>query len=431
MLKILIKAKIFIYPVLFFCLLFMIYQFNFFATVSNNFFDKFQKDSEALVVGGIVADQLGLEKQGWNLGFVVKNGNFSSSQNLFDSYEIFAENKSYPQAVFVPYKSQIGGQGWFYSFLNKYFNTNSVEILQFLPSALLALLVVLFHYLHTKVYGQMYAMVFSFTFTFSPWVSAFARNLYWSPFLWFLPCFFATLACITKSSYLRNFYFLLLFISFFAKCLGGYEFITSITLFACSPFVIGPFFNGIAKPNIKSAAIVFILCILGFISAFLIHANMRGQTISDGIVSIYQDDIKRRTYSDPSNFDPILKDSLTVSPIIVVKTYIFNWGRNFITGVNGVFFQIILILVVIGLFISKKHSHKTFVRDFVLISFMSLIPLSWYIMAKAHSQVHTSTNYVLWYFGFIPALFFVGINFLVILFQKAKKRYSHLNSEKF
>lgn len=426
-----VKTAKYFLPFLFFLMAFLVFQKNIFNTVNKDFFDSFQKDSEALVVGGVVADELGIDKNAWGLGFIGMNGAFQYPDNIMDSYQAFSRKENALNAIYIPYRSQIGGQGFFYSALQKTFSFNSISRLQYFPSAFLAFLVIAFYYLHRRIYGARYALIFSLALVLSPWIVSFARNLYWSPFLWLLPLFFGTLAYTAASSKARISFYFLIFISFFAKCLSGYEYITSITLLACSPFVLGPFFNGKSKPCIKPTLIVFVLCFLGFISAFVIHAKMRGETLAEGVVAIYKQDIKRRTYSDPSNFAPSYRDSLSTSPIAVVRTYITSWGTPLVTGVSGNSFKILIIITIFGLWIKKRIKHKTFTRDFVLIAYMSLIPLSWYVMAKGHSHIHTHMNYVLWYLGFVPALFFVCMNTIVVTLKSVPQYIKALNPEDF
>lgn len=426
-----VKSKRIIFPLLFFFIAFFVFQKNAFDTVNKDFFDGFQKDSEALVVGAIVADELRLDKKKWNLGFVAKNGPFLYPQNIMDSYEIFLNKEGSANAVFSPYRSQVGAQGLFYSKIQRAFSFESISKIQYIPSAILAFLIVAFYYLNRQVYGVRYAWIFSISLVFSPWVVAFARNLYWSEFLWLLPCFFATLAYTTESIKVRCLSYLLVFLTFFAKSLSGYEYITSITLLAISPFVVGPFFSGDAKPKWKSAVLVFALCVLGFFAAILIHANMRGDTIGDGLAAIYKEDVKRRTYSDPSNFDPGLKDSLTANPVKVVGTYIISWHTPLVPGVPGGFFKLLIAFAGIGLLVKKLTAHKTFARDLVFVSYMSLIPLSWYVLAKGHSYIHAHMNYVLWYLGFFPALIYVCINSAVVLSKILPQYIQKLDVQRF
>lgn len=424
------NAKYFL-PFFFFLLAFLVFQKNQFGTVDKNFFNTFQKDSEALVVGGIVADELFINKNGWPLGYIGMKGKFRYPDDQLDSYQAFYNKKNASNAVFSPYLSQVGVQGIFYSALQRTFSFKSLSWLQIFPSASLAFLVIAFYYLHKSIYGARYAWIFSLVLVFSPLTVSFARNLYWSPFLWLLPLFFGTLAYLAASAKVRWFFFFLLFLSFFAKCLCGYEYITSITLLACSPFVVGPLFNGELKPHIRPALVIFSLCIVGFVLALTLHAKMRGGTIAEGVVVIYKQDVKRRTYSNPSDFDSTYKSSLSSSPIAVVKTYLTSLSTPLVTGVPGKTFKFLIIIAIAGLLIKKKIKHKTFFRDFMLIGYMSLIPLSWYVMAKAHSDAHYHINYVLWYLGFVPALFFVCIDTIVVIMKATPQYIKELNSEHF
>ena len=74
------------FPFLFFWLLFFTYQYNYFHTVDEVFFEEFQQDSESLVLGGIIADRIDLEKHGWNLGYV----NFDHPDKVKTQYNFFS-----------------------------------------------------------------------------------------------------------------------------------------------------------------------------------------------------------------------------------------------------------------------------------------------------------------------------------------------------
>ena len=38
--------------------------------------------------------------------------------------------------------------------------------------------------------------------------------------------------------------------------------------------------------------------------------------------------------------------------------------------------------------------------------------LSWFVLGKAHSYIHTHMNYVLWYFGFVQISIYIIIKFI-------------------
>ena len=60
-------------------------------------------------------------------------------------------------------------------------------------------------------------------------------------------------------------------------------------------------------------------------------------------------------------------------------------------------------------------------RDVILLVFFFIVPTSWFVLAKGHSYIHTQLNYVLWYFGFVQALFYVTLNTMIIFFQSIFK----------
>lgn len=421
MIKFMSKAKNIILPALIFVSAFITYQFNALGSVEYDFFKGFQKDSEALVFGGIVSSEQEVNNSKWFLGFLVDNntnGMFWSN----DSTEFTPWLERKPESLsFAPYGSSVGIQGYVYAVLRDTFKMDHVFDLQNFPSALMALLVAGLYCLHLRLYGVLYAVLFALTLVFSPWVAAISRNLYWSPFLWLLPLFFATSAYLSKSRGVKFLCYLLILLSFFIKSLCGYEYITSITILACSPFILGPLFNGGSICDFKSAGVVFLMCVLGFSLAFLIHADKRGDGIISGIETIYKQDVKRRTYSDPSSFAPVYKDSLISTPMNVLHSYTLQWRTPLFYGIDGAAFKNLILLALIGLLAKLVIARETFVRDVFLVLFMALVPISWFVMAKGHSYTHTHINFVLWYFGFIPALLFVCTDTFISLINKLIK----------
>jgi len=415
-----------------FLFIILIFQKNIFNSASNEFFNDFQRDSESLVIGRIVAEEMGIEKNGSQLGFIGKNGEFKYPDNIYDSYELFHNFNDFKNAIYAPYHSQVGFQGWVYSKIQNLMNFEKISKLQYFTSALLSAIILWMYFIYKKIYGDMFSLIFISTLVTSPWIVAFARNLYWSPFLWFAPALFASLLYLSTNKIARLTLYFFIFLAFFAKCLSGYEYITTITLFTCSVFIIAPIFkNRDSNPDWKTAFIVFLLCIIGFTSAILVHAKNKGGTVAEGIFQIYKEDVKRRTYGNSSDFPEAYKASLEASPVTVVKTYIVNWSTQLTLGIPGSFFKILILISMLGLFCKMQINHRTFKRDFVAFSFMLLSPLSWFILAKGHSHVHTHMNYVLWYLGFVPVLIYVSINSVVVLSFESFKFLKNLNPKNF
>ncbi len=388
------------------------FQKNFMGFSNQVFFDDFQRDSEILVVGAIVADKFGLDKKGANL---VK---ISKDNNLFYGYDLLANEQLRENIVWSPYLAQYGLQGVVFSKINSLFGFKKVAILQCINSISLAIVIISFYFLYRKIYDPRFAVIFLITMISSPWIVSFASNLYWVSFLWFLPALLAAILYLNKRTEYRLLLLLAIAIAVFIKSLAGYEYLSTITLFTCSVFVVAPFFKSADRDfpnNLRMFFFVFIACVLGFACALLVHANMRGDSIVAGLQNILEQDVKRRTYGDPALFDPSYKDSLNSSPLTIINTYVMGWRTPLVLWLPGYLFKVLLIFSVIGVLYKLSIKHVTRYRDTVLIAFFFIVPVSWFVLAKGHSYEHTHMNYVLWYFGFVQALLYVSFNTAIIL----------------
>jgi hypothetical protein len=391
------------------------FQYNYFKFADQAIFSTFQKDSEAFVIGGIVADNLNIEKYGWNLGGVGLNGVYKYPDSLMDGYAVFSGEAAPRSIIFEPYRSQYGVQSVFFSWLNSYQVFKDLSSLQGVNVSLLAIVIIALGFCYARIYGFLFASIFLLTMIGSPWIISFSRNLYWVSFLWFLPALFATLIYLNKNIYWRVFFALCVVLSIFIKSLAGYEYLSSITLFACSVFCVAPFFNGpkhALRKNLTLCILVFLACVLGFVCALLVHAGMRGDTIYSGLVNIVEQDVKRRTYAESTSFGPALEGALSSSPFSVVFTYIEVWATPLIFGIPGSFFKYLIVFVIFGFLCRAAISKKLDKKYLVMIVFFFSVPVSWFVLAKGHSFVHTHMNYVLWYFGFVQALLYVAMVFV-------------------
>lgn len=400
------------------------FQNNFLEFTNNDLFSKFGKESEALVIGGIVANDFSLDKKGANIGFIAKNGIFKYPENKLDSYAVFSGKTKNTKLVFAPYKSHYGVQGVVFSKIHSLFGFNGLYQLQSINSILLAIVVVSLFFLYRHIYDNRFAVIFLITMLSSPWIVSFARNLYWVPFLWFLPALLAAIMYLKKGVVVCSILLLGIVASVFIKSLAGYEYLSTITLFACSVFIVAPFFKSSDRDfpgNLRMFFLVFIACLIGFACALLVHANMRGDTILAGLKNILEQDVKRRTYGDPSIFDQVYRASLESSPLSVIKIYVFSWGTPLVAWLPGKLFKFLIVFGVIGILYKFSTKNITMKRDAILLVFFFIVPVSWFVLAKGHSYIHTQLNYVLWYFGFVQALIYVTINTIIIFLTYISK----------
>lgn len=371
----------------------------------SNWFLEFQKDSEELVIGKIMHDNLEIsEDEIANLYFVNHQNN-----DLF------------------PYTSQFGLQGILYSIL--YIKLGlSLNTLHFITAILTALVLTIISYQFSKIVSVGFGVCFFVVCLLSPWITNFARNLYWVPFTWFLPTVISNLLLLIKGSQKNKLIVYSCFtVAIIVKSLCGYEYLSSVILFAIAPFVF-LFITSNNKNNIEYFKIAFILCMLslfGFIIAVLIHTVLRSDNLVDGIIYLIKYDVERRCYGSSDNFeDPLLKKSLDVSVVEVLKIYVLNWYSKVLYACSIIghkFWKLCLISVIFIIvefsFFSKNRAKMYFALCFSFI----FSPLSWFMLAKAHSFVHTHMNYVLWYFGFVQVLYFILLSFVVTSVLKITK----------
>lgn len=332
-----------------------------------------------------------------------------------------AEGQELPSGIFPTglYGSQVGLQGKVFRSIGKHLKEeNALQILNLLCSILTAIVLMLVVVLVYKKYNALMSGCFFATFLLSPWVVNFAKNLYWVEFTWFLPMLVG-LFCALKinSRKCRILSYILVFVSICLKCLCGYEYISTIMMGTIA-FLLADFFVAIHKKDMNKGALLFrticitgIVALLGFIFAICFHAVYRGGgNITDGIRDIINNDVLRRTYgADLNVFIDIqqVADSLDASTWEVLCQY-FSFNTEIMTGISGNLFPV-LCLVPLVIFVFEYRNKQTDVENVSLYSVFFLTTVSWFILAKAHSYVHTHMNYVLWYFGFVQICIYIII----------------------
>jgi uncharacterized membrane protein YqaE (UPF0057 family) len=391
------------------------YLTNFAGIADQSTFVHWQTNGQARVLGGLYADRMGIEKDGVHLGklWPASKGpaDWDGAESAAETYRLFANPDRQETVFFEHYRSQYGLHEVGYSALSRWLGLDTLLELQAIPAMLTAASVLLLFAAFLRMYSAGFAILFLLTMVCAPLVLTMARNLYWSPFLLLLPGLAAAGMQLSRSTRRRLWLLGAVWAAMLLKCLSNYEYITTVTLFACAPPLLGPLFADPERgvPQYRWAAAVFAACVLAFLVAFLIHAGSRGDGLLDGIRSIYMDDIARRTYGDPAAYRGEAAESLRASPLDVLKIYLFDYPGKRTMIVPGKMFLAMIAFCVCGLgarFAIKdmlaRRDAWTFVVSFAM-------PVSWYVLAKGHSYTQTHINFVLWYIGFMPALVYVTL----------------------
>ena len=319
------------------------------------------------------------------------------------------------------YTSQYGIQGKIFAYLYNKCHlslTKLHQLVAFSTALVLSILTMAIMVYISPIFG----LCFFITILLSPWVVSFSRNLYWIEFSWWLPAVFTFLMVDKEKN--TYFYLALFCLGIFFKSLAGYEYLSTIVLFAMSPYIIKAFLEKQLTEKIVAVKVIFqigLLSVFSFICALALHCYIMTEgDVLNGLRSIWVDTVLRRTYGDPHAFiDPMLKQSLEVPAIDVIKTYIFQWHTDLIKFIPGKAFPILVsiaLLCCLSAFVQNRiHDCKKYVA--YLFTFC-LPPLSWLFLAKGHSFIHLHMNYVLWYFGFLPALFYIILHESLLMSER-------------
>ncbi len=336
-----------------------------------------------------------------------------------------------PEEAASPYESQYGLQGKVFQKLSLLLKDASVietagmeqalsdcyDVLRLLCALATAGTLLLVCALILRKYGRLMAGIFYVVFLLSPWVVNFANNLYWVEFTWFLPMAAGLLCSLKmKRRFGRMAGYVLVFGTIMIKCLCGYEYISSVML-GVIMFLLVDLAGAAAKRDADKARLLVgtifcmgIAALLGFAAAICLHAPVKsGGSLTEGIRMIIQEDVLRRTYGADLNAFENLPDfeqaGLNASAWATLCKY-FHFKTEIITGIDGSLFPL-LCLVPFAMLVWDYRKRRLQTEELALYIVSFLVPVSWFILAKSHSYVHTHMNFVLWYMGYVEICLYV------------------------
>lgn len=327
------------------------------------------------------------------------------------------------------YQSQYGLQGKIYRHLARWFELDMLKLLTAIGTAYTLLLIV---YLIAVKYDKFMASVFYVVFLLSPWIVNFSNNMYWVEFTWFLPMAVGLLcAWKVKDKKIRIFSYVLAFLFIMIKCLCGYEYI-SVVMMGLIQFLLVDLILAVVSKNKEHIRLLFrtifilgICALIGFGAAICIHAPVKsGGDILAGIKLIIENDVLRRTYGMDLNkvIDNNIERMAIYSSSWEVLCKYFKFDTEIITGVAGNLFPLLCIAPLI-IFLLEKKNNKLNLELFAMYCISFITTITWFILAKSHSYVHTHMNFVLWYFGFVQICIFIILKKLSNYFNKDKSAF--------
>lgn len=280
-----------------------------------------------------------------------------------------------------------------------------------------------------KLAGIYSVVLYWISLALSPWVLPFSYSLYWVPFTIMLP--FAISFVTGKMLFNGNKLLMLSMISvaMIIKCLCGYEYITTVTLFACGGYVFS-LIGTEYKAKISDLVLIFLACIIGFIISVLIHSLQLNSINSEYGFSTILNRVELHTGTDGgADYAQILISHLSSRPgnddIIKLLSsgvedhkILFIWSsfKEYFylpalvlfdrTISFGWFVAVSIIISATSVISISKKYRNLFSKDFILYSFGCLLIVagvfSWQILAWHHMTIHFHLNGQLFAYGIVP-----------------------------
>ncbi|MDP1774328.1 MAG: hypothetical protein Q8L15_18835 [Methylobacter sp.] len=430
---------------------FLSYNNNFFLVTADKLFVEHGLYSEQLVLDGIL--------HGLDDNSNLRLGRYSRPE-INDRYvlahQLYVDKNK--DGEFFYYKSQFGLQLYLFNFLSK-FSHLDIGFLQSFSALMMSLIVALFFVAISREFSLSHAVFFCVPLILSPWIVIFAKNLYWVEATWFLPTvitfFFGKSSLSSVNGALRMGG--MLFVAFLIKLLCGYEYLTTIALSACVPLVT---YTVKYRVGVKRGLLQPIICGISLFLAFLIAVSLHARVLSTGSDTPFNDIVliaKKRLATqhadslefalkeacknedNPEECQDLVKQSLISNPYLVTAKYFVmphfipwvdyaTWNssdkdaikmlvndkltlESIQSAISRTSFQGALFLVcytasILGFILFNIYVFRVAYKRMdslsagLLLSFLA--PLSWFFLAKGHSYIHYTLNYVLWYLLYVP-----------------------------
>lgn len=412
-------------------LLFFGFLFNLWHVAEQQWFANHQRDTESLVIGRMVkSGQDGIFSAGGLNGAGTTTNiqqEWITSNQIDNQYAAYLNKGSFD--TFSTYMSQPGGQSMIFSLLDRIIPLSQkiklwfFYVLTALLSAIALTTIIGWFY---EEFGGWVAIYVTGSAVLSQWLTVFGKNLWWSLWAFYLPMIVVLYFLKHHRETLNRQHIrfgILIAIAVFIKCfINGFEYITTTLVMMLVPFVyyaVLDKWNGrqclkwsLVAGLASGAAIFFSLILL----CFQIGAAKDG--FMDGVEHVIWS-FGKRTYGEAEDFPPVYAASLNAGTLSVVITYmngVFFDLNNYLSIKNAFvsnfllkiryYYLIVLFIAMSALLFwrSNKVMQTERQRPFIaLISatwFSILAPLSWFVIFKAHSYIHTHMSFLLWQMPF-------------------------------
>lgn len=412
-------------------ILFISYAFNVFH-IHDNTYKYFDRGDESNIISRLLMNkQQGfLSKGTLTGGYFYYKYNLKNNENLpltltTDSttispeayqhlitsqrYDDYINNRKTYGGVWIPYKSQPGGQAFMYGILDKILplkNQNKLFLFRCITIFLSVLVFILFIKWVITFWGKITGYITFFLILITPGFFNLAYNLWWTLWSYYIPFIILTLYvtnAILKNKKLSNqLYFLAVLTAFLKFFFTGAEFISTTLVMSVCPII---FYLTYTQTKIKESIIVLtkssIFLLLGIIlgmALLICQIRLLDGNWSDAFNHIIISFIKRSIYSN-SIYNNI--DILDVIKLFFNYKYIY-YGDNQLFTIPYYIPIIATLILSLYFLINKNRLKNACIYPLAMTTLISITSvLTWIIIFKQHAATHFMIDYIIWYMPFL------------------------------
>ena len=375
-----------------------------------------QTTSERVVVARLAKSQQdGLFSAGGLLGLLdAPDGWVFGAEIANLQYEVYETGQ--PIQSYLVYKSHPGFQGIIFGLFDSLTNfpaSTNLAIFRgtvaFISSVVLALIAAAI----AVEFGWMAAILMLIFSAISQWMILPAGSLYWNLWSFFLP--FVCGMCLLADASKKNNYpafkiYFVVFITIWVKILfTGFEIITTALIMATVPFVYFAIRDKWKlKPFLQRATMLgisLVLATMAGLGTLILQITVADRSLKSGIYYV-RDTFIRRAAGNPDEFRGQYAESLKASHLEVIGMYLNSQAFS-VGNTSIVYWQLIAVFAVftlVYLYKRKTTLHKGFSTTgmaLIITTWYSILaPLSWYIIFKPTSYIHTFLFPMAWQMPF-------------------------------
>ncbi len=422
------------------------FYLNLWNVADKSWFYTFQQSSESLIIGRLAASER--EGLSFKAGLL---GRYCTEGDVFDQYPFYENKKQEAEKeCFETYDSQIAGQAFVFVLLDQlspFSKATNIRFFRFCSALLLTIILALFLSWVSRRYGLITAFITLLFCLSSHWLTVFGRNLYWVVGVLYVPFIFMLYRLDAESSKRKSelsfkkitlFSFLLVSL----KCVfTGFELITTTLVMFVVPIVYFAYLDSWKRmkffKRVLGVSLGVACAVLFYFIALAFQLSFVKGSLTKGFEHIAYS-FSKRTSGGDGDFPEIIKESLesTVPGVlekywsgvaIDLNTFVDSSWRSFFSIDYGELILLFIIFSILVVFVKstgKSVSDLKRKKALVIVTWLSILaPLSWHIIFKGHSYIHTHTNFIAWYMPFCLFGFAIIGNALSTSSEYVKKLY--------